>query len=309
MPTLYSNSIFQNHITGSSHPENPGRLTAILSKLGEFPDRYTFREQWPILSPDFLTSIHDKEVVETIQMLTDAGGGMLDADTVVSPLSYEAALLAVSAGCAAVDQVLTTPMSKAMCLVRPPGHHATQSRSMGFCLFNNIALAARYAQIKHKVSRVLIIDWDVHHGNGTQDIFYRDENIFFLSMHRFPFYPGTGSSDETGSGPGLGFNKNVPVSYGTARQIIRDRFEQGLNEALLKLKPELILISAGFDAHKLDPIGSLGLETEDFGFFTSMVREVADNLCKGRIVSFLEGGYNPKALAECVEMHINTLQF
>ena len=178
---------------------------------------------------------------------------------------------------------------------------------MGFCLFNNIALAAHRVLTKHRLERILIVDWDVHHGNGTQDIFYTDPRVLFFSIHRYPFYPGTGAANETGSGPGLGFTRNEPVAFGTPREIFRARFEKALRESAEKIRPQLVLVSAGFDAHARDPIGSLGLEVEDFVTLTEFVDGVAREYCDGRIVSLLEGGYNVEMLAQCVEAHLKTL--
>src|SRR5262249_18613126 len=232
-------------------------------------------------------------------------------DTVVSAQSYAVALAAAGACVAAMDAVLASgdqgaPERNALCLVRPPGHHATPTRSMGFCLFNNIALAADHARVAHGLNRLLIVDWDVHHGNGTQDIFYADPTVMFFSIHRYGqgFYPGTGAADETGTGPGLGFTLNAPIRYGTARRDYLARFERDLEKAADKIKPELVLVSAGFDAHARDPIGSLGLEAEDFVVLTQRVLDVAKTHAAGRLVSCLEGGYNLEALAECVQAHL-----
>jgi acetoin utilization deacetylase AcuC-like enzyme len=217
------------------------------------------------------------------------------------------ALSAAGACCAAVDAVLAGQAKTALCLVRPPGHHATPRRAMGFCLFNNVALAARHALTNHQLNRVLIVDWDVHHGNGTQDLFYEDDQVFFLSAHRFPFWPGSGREDETGSGKGLGYTKNVPVRFGTPRKGYQDHFTQAVEAAATKIKPELVLISAGFDAHAQDPIGSLGLEVEDFGTLTDRVLDVAKVHSQGRVVSCLEGGYHLTRLAESVALHLEHL--
>jgi acetoin utilization deacetylase AcuC-like enzyme len=243
------------------------------------------------------------------RQLAEHGGGRLDPDTVVSSDSFTVALAAAGACTAAVEAVLTGADKRALCLVRPPGHHATPSRSMGFCLFNNIALAAHHARTAHQVNRILILDWDVHHGNGTQDIFYEEGNVLFCSIHRFGmgFYPGTGDDDETGKGKGLGYTLNVPVRYGTSRKDYRDHFTRGLEKAAEKIKPELVLLSAGFDPHAKDPIGSLGLEVEDFVTMTKQVLEVAKTHARGRLVSCLEGGYHLEALAESVQAHLEEL--
>jgi acetoin utilization deacetylase AcuC-like enzyme len=195
----------------------------------------------------------------------------------------------------------------ALCLVRPPGHHALADRAMGFCLFNNIAVAARTAIDEHGLDRVLVVDWDVHHGNGTQDIFYTDDRVGFLSIHRWPFYPGTGAVDETGAGAGLGATRNLPIEFGTPRDAYREKFRHELEDFANRVKPQLVLISAGFDSHRDDPIGSLGLEVEDFADLTQCVLDVANVHAGGRVVSLLEGGYHPKRLAECVAEHLQGL--
>jgi acetoin utilization deacetylase AcuC-like enzyme len=237
------------------------------------------------------------------------GGGRLDPDTVVSAESFEVGLAAAGACVSAVDAVLRGDDKNALCLVRPPGHHATPTRSMGFCLFNNIALAAHHALTAHSLDRVLIVDWDVHHGNGTQDIFYADPRVLFFSIHRFGmgFYPGTGDADETGESAGLGYTLNAPLRYGTPRNDYRAAFRSALDKAADKIKPQLVLISAGFDAHARDPIGSLGLEVEDFVWLTQQVLDVAKSHCGGRLVSCLEGGYNLDVLAESVQAHLEEL--
>ena len=197
----------------------------------------------------------------------------------------------------------------ALCLARPPGHHATAQKSMGFCLFNNIALAAHRARKAFGLERILIVDWDVHHGNGTQDIFWADPTVHFLSIHRYGqgFYPGTGNDDEIGTGAGLGFTTNVPVRFGTTRPDYRAIFRNAVEKAADKIKPNLIILSAGFDAHQRDPIGSLGLDTEDFADMTKMLLQIADTHAQGRLVSCLEGGYHLEALAESVQAHLEGL--
>ncbi len=242
-----------------------------------------------------------------IAALAASGGGQADADTVICPASYDVALLAAGAACDAVDRVLAGETKTALCLVRPPGHHALAERAMGFCLFNNIAIAACVARDEHDLDRVLIVDWDVHHGNGTQDAFYADGRVGFLSSHRWPFYPGTGDADETGTGDGLGTTLNLPITFGTPRATYRDRFAAELEKFAAQFRPQLVLVSAGFDSHRADPIGSLGLEVEDFAELTELVMNVAATHAGGRIVSILEGGYNPPVLAECVETHLQGL--
>lgn len=311
MTLLYSNPLFLEHETGR-HPENPGRLTSILNRLKStgLQARCTAGTFHPI-AEEVVADVHDPAMVHRVkdQCVNDSH---LDADTPVCPASYQVALAAAGACIAAVDAVLQGQDRNALCLVRPPGHHATPERSMGFCLFNNIALAAAHAQKNYDLNRILIVDWDVHHGNGTQDIFFADPTVMFLSIHRFGhgFYPGTGDEGETGTGKGLGYNLNIPVRFGLgggeekARREFRSRFLAALEKAADKNRPELVLVSAGFDAHCLDPIGSLGLETEDFSWLTRQVLNVAQTHAGGRLVSCLEGGYHLDALAESVEAHL-----
>jgi acetoin utilization deacetylase AcuC-like enzyme len=309
MTLLYSDPVFLEHQTGQ-HPETAERLRAIDRVLGETGrrDRCTAGTFTP-LPVESLKVVHVPPVVERVRRLAEAGGGHLDADTVVSPASYRVGLAAAGACSAAVDAVLQGKDRTALCLVRPPGHHATPTHSMGFCLFNNIAIAARHAQKTHGVGRVMIIDWDVHHGNGTQDIFYDDPSVFFLSIHRYGhgFYPGTGAADETGQGSGLGTTRNVPIRYGTSRGDYRDLTARAVETVADTFKPELVLVSAGFDAHRLDPIGSLGLETEDFAELTKLALAVARTHAGGRLVSCLEGGYHWQATADSVAAHLRTL--
>jgi acetoin utilization deacetylase AcuC-like enzyme len=261
------------------------------------------------LTPGAVAEIHSPAVVGAARQLAESGGGWLEADTFVCPESYTVGLAAAGACCAGVDHVMKGIDRTAFVLVRPPGHHATPTKSMGFCLFNNIALAAHHARKAFGLTRVLIVDWDVHHGNGTQDIFWTDPTIQFLSIHRFGhgFYPGTGNSDETGSGPGLGHTMNIPVDFGISRPDYRAAFRNAVERTADQVKPELILLSAGFDAHTRDPIGSLGLESEDFAEMTRDLLAVASVHCGGRVVSCLEGGYHLEALAESAQAHLEEL--
>jgi acetoin utilization deacetylase AcuC-like enzyme len=232
---------------------------------------------------------------------------MADPDTWCGPGSLRAARLAAGAAIEAVRAVVTGPERIAFGAIRPPGHHALPRRAMGFCLLGNVALAAREALDAFQMNRLLIVDWDVHHGNGTQEMFYSDGRVGFLSIHRHPFYPGTGLAHETGTGPGLGLIRNLPTRYGTRRAEIRAAFTAGLETLADKVKPELVLVSAGFDAHRADPIGDLGLEVEDFITLTKSVLDVARTHASGRLVSLLEGGYNVPILAECVAAHLEAL--
>ncbi len=307
MTVLYHDPLFQQHQTGN-HPESPARLQAIAKTLEQ--SKLVERCQLGKLrcaAVSEVARLHNREYVASVAEYASAGGGRIESDTVVSRQSYEVALHATGAALAAVDDVLTGRDQTALCLIRPPGHHALPHSALGFCLFNNVALAAEHALRVHDLERVLIIDWDVHHGNGTQDVFYNRDDVCFFSAHRSPFYPGTGSADETGTGKGLGATFNLPVKFGTPRDEYLTRFERMLTDAATRCRPQLVLLSAGFDAHRDDPIGSLGLETEDFIRLTRRVQEVAREYCGGRVVSLLEGGYNVAALADCVAVHLTEL--
>ncbi len=307
MPVLYSSPKFGDHQTGQ-HPESPRRNQALQEMLTAtgLAEKFTPGTLEPC-SMEILTRIHPETYVERIREYARAGGGRIEADTVVSLRSYDVALLAAGVAARAVDDVILRDERVSVGLIRPPGHHALVKAPMGFCLFNNVSVAARHAIAAHRLERVLIVDWDVHHGNGTQDIFYSDSQVHFFSAHRHPFYPGTGAADETGTGDGLGATWNLPLPFDVGREGYRDAFRKLLERAAAKCRPQLILISAGFDAHRDDPIGSLGLETEDFGWLTDAVCEVARRECAGRVVSLLEGGYNLVALADSVQLHLERL--
>ena len=308
MTLLYCDDLFLKHIPGVPHPERPQRIDRARGRLEKAGiDRQCVFGKADPIEREKLLRLHSTRQVELAEATCKAGGGHLDNDTPVSPRSFDAALLAAGCGIAAVDEVLAGNARNAFCMVRPPGHHATPTRSMGFCLFDNIALAAAHAIDKHELTRILIVDWDVHHGNGTQDAFYDDPRVLFFSAHRYPFYPGTGAANETGAGKGAGYTINMPVAYGTEPAEYRQRFERTLQQAVDRIKPELVLISAGFDAHRLDPIGSLDLEVADFVALGKMVLDSADAHCSGRVVSMLEGGYDVDVLAECIEQHVRQL--
>jgi acetoin utilization deacetylase AcuC-like enzyme len=306
-PLLFSDSLFLEHHTGL-HPESPERLRF----LHEFLKRESILARFAPgrfepAQPAQLELVHDPAYIDSVRRFAAGGGGRIEDDTVLSRRSFEVACHAAGAALAAVEAVLLGEASRALCLIRPPGHHALSNAAMGFCLFNNVALAAAHAVKRLGLNRVLVVDIDVHHGNGTQDAFYQNGEIYFFSIHRAPFYPGAGAAHETGSGPGLGTKFNLPVRFGTPRRTYLDQFQTTLEQAAARARPELVLISAGFDAHRADPVGSLGLETEDFEPITRLLVQVADQYCHGRIVSLLEGGYNVHALAESVQCHMEGL--
>ena len=296
MTLLYTDPFFLRHETGRGHPERPERC-ARHRALGEV------RHGGPMRSGRLSAANRGRSRGPARARSSATGpapaeqGGALDADTSVSSESYTVALAAAGTCASAVDAVIKGKDRNALCLVRPPGHHATPTHSMGFCLFNNAALAAQPARQTHGLTRILIVDWDVHHGNGTQDIFYADPEVQFFSVHRYGrgFYPGSGAADETGTGASLGRTLNVPLRFGVSRKEYLAAFAAGLEKAADAIKPELILLSAGFDAHAADPIGSLGLEVEDFAEMTRLILQAAQVHAAGRLVSCLEGGYDLEA--------------
>ena len=304
---LISHSLYLEHDTGS-HPENSGRLRAIHQKLEDthLKDQLIVMEPRPATEEE-ITLNHEKHYIESVKKACMNGVSQLDADTSISPRSYEAALLAAGAGLTAVDQVLEGTCDNVFGAVRPPGHHAENNRSMGFCLFNNVAIAARYAIEIKGLNRVFIFDWDVHHGNGTQNSFYKDSNIFYSSSHQFPFYPGTGDKDETGTGDGLGATLNFPLRAFSGDDDLISLVQDKLIPAMFKFKPDLVIISAGFDAHQDDPLANLMASAEGFGAMTRLIADAAGEICEGRLISMLEGGYDYDALSDSVHAHLKNL--
>ncbi|MDJ0656630.1 MAG: histone deacetylase family protein [Xanthomonadales bacterium] len=301
---VYRDPAFASHQPGPHHPESPDRYRAILSILQDRPDApWTFATPTEA-SQDMVALAHDAEFVEALLAAVPREGfAAVDSDTVMSPDSGRAALLGAGAAVAAVDDVIAGTADRVFCAVRPPGHHAEHNRAMGFCLFNNLAVAARHALTVDGIERVSIVDFDVHHGNGTQDIFWSDPRVQYLSSHQMPLYPGTGASDETG----VGNIVNVPLLAGCDSESFRQAYNQRLLPALREFDPDLLLVSAGFDAHRLDPLASLNLETGDFAWVTRELVAVAADLCQGRLVSALEGGYHLQALADSVLAHVEVL--
>ncbi len=295
---------FLLHRPPEDHPEQPDRLRAVLGgvvEAGVDPGS-------SMLSPAAATetavrSIHTQRHIDFVRRVAESGGGLLDGgDTHASEESFAVALRAAGAAIAGVHAVLGGSAGAAFCAVRPPGHHAEADEPMGFCIFNNVAIAARYAQRHHDIRRVAILDWDVHHGNGTQHIFEDDPSVLFISLHQYPYYPGSGANTERGRGEGEGYTINIPFPAGTGEAAYLKAFQDEVLPALKSFDPGLLLISAGFDAHRDDPLGSIELTEESFGKLTTLVRDVAP------IVSVLEGGYNLPALTASVREHLRALR-
>jgi acetoin utilization deacetylase AcuC-like enzyme len=305
---LFRHPAFAGHDT-DGHLENPGRILAIDAEL-ERRALLAGRPEpvWKPATAEQIARAHDPSLLTALERITSAGGGWIDADTMVLPDSLEAARLAAGAGIAAVDAIRAGKTTTAFVLGRPPGHHATARRSMGFCLLNTIAIAATHARAIG-FERVAIIDWDVHHGNGTQDIFFERDDVLFCSMHRFGwgFYPGSGAADEHGRGRGEGFTLNVPLSPGDGDAEMVTALRERIIPRVERFAPDLVLVSAGYDAHRTDPLG--GLEVSDAGFreVATVVCDLALRACDGRLVAVLEGGYDPLALGRCVADTIATL--
>jgi acetoin utilization deacetylase AcuC-like enzyme len=302
---LIADPIFRDHLAGRQHPERPERFDAVLHGLNRagLLNRMLLLEAREATADELLLC-HTAEYLKTVRRDVESGRRYLSTgDTDVTPNSWEVAARAVGGVLNAVDAVLSGSARNAFCAVRPPGHHANAARGMGFCLFNNAAIAARYAQRHHGVERVVMVDWDVHHGNGTQDIFYRDPSVFFFSSHQWPLYPGTGRADETGEGPGEGSTMNFPFPAGAGRREILGAVENHLLPAAARFQPGLVLISAGFDSRVGDPLGRFTLADEDFGDLTRAVMGIGG----GRVVSVLEGGYNLDGLASAAAAHASAL--
>jgi len=300
---LYTHPQCLQHDPGNGHPESPRRLEAVLSALEQrFADELPTHLPNPALI-ELLEKTHERCLFEQLDACRPSSGiAFIDGDTAMSPGSWQAALLAAGAGVAAVDAVIAGDCLRAFCAVRPPGHHATAAQPMGFCLFNNIAVAARHAR-ESGFERVAIADFDVHHGNGTQDIFYRDPSVSYYSSHQSPLYPGTGDPHETGCGN----THNVGLPSGSGSIEFRHAWSQTLLPAMRAFAPDLVLISAGFDAHYLDPLAGLAVTTEDFRWLSKALCEVAEQSAHGRVISMLEGGYSSTALAECAVAHVEAL--
>ena len=307
MTLLYQDPVYLDHDTGQ-HPECAERLREVARQIqaGQWDQRCQL-PTWKPASLEQLERVHLGQYLRVVERLADSGGGRIESDTMVSPKSYQVARHAAGAVVDAVRRVVRGEDTSALCLVRPPGHHALNTAAMGFCLMNNVAIGARVVIHELSIDRVLIVDWDVHHGNGTQATFWDDPQVGFFSIHRWPFYPGTGAADETGTGAALGTTRNLPVQFGTSRKDYLKQFGDQLDKFAAEMKPQLVILSAGFDSHREDPIGSLGLETEDFAQLTMTVLGIARQYSEGRLVSVLEGGYNTVVLGQCVTTHLREL--
>jgi acetoin utilization deacetylase AcuC-like enzyme len=301
---LYSHPIYLEHITPPGHPERPDRLRAIERVLEDEKFAALDRVQAPEGDPATILYAHPQSFVDKVQAsIPETGIQRVDADTTVSPKSWQATLTAIGAANAAVDDVFAGRANNVFVASRPPGHHAEKTTAMGFCLFNHAAIAARHAQKAHGAERVAIVDWDVHHGNGTQDIFWDDPTVLYCSTHQMPLYPGTGAKDETG----VGNIVNAPLAPRTGSDLFRDAFNSRILPAIDKFQPDLVIVSAGFDAHHRDPLAEINLTEEDFDWATGQLMDSADRHAKGRLVSLLEGGYDLQGLAFSVAAHVGRM--
>ena len=307
---LVYDSFFEKHLTGQGHPERPERTSRVykeMTKAGLVEKAIKLEAQ--ACKEEYLELAHEREYLTQAKKDIEQGlSSLTTGDTQICKKSWKVARLATGGVLHAVHQVVKGKINRAFCLTRPPGHHATPSKGMGFCIFNHVALAARYAQKELGIGKVLIVDWDVHHGNGTQDVFYEDDSVFFLSTHQSPWYPGTGSKEETGKGKGLGHTLNFPLPAGSGRkEIVEGAFGIDLPKRIKGFRPELILISAGFDSRMGDPLGQFRLQDKDFADLTRVIIDLANEHSEGKIVSVLEGGYDLDGLAKASLAHFSAL--
>jgi acetoin utilization deacetylase AcuC-like enzyme len=300
---------YLKHDAGQQHPERAARLESVVQALQATP------EVQPLVNLDithdaesWVAQVHRPDHIRTVAAASQQGRAALDPDTIVCSDSYNVALKAVAGTLAAADTIMAGELSQAFCAVRPPGHHAEAHRAMGFCLFNNVAILARYLQQRHGLDNIMIIDWDVHHGNGTQHIFEDDPSVFYVSTHQYPYYPGTGAVTETGTGRGQGYTMNFPLPQGSGDEVYIEVFEQHLLARALDYRPEFVIISAGFDAHYADPLAHMQVTEKGYRRMTQVVKEIAATCCNQRLISVLEGGYNLDALGRSVAAHVEELQ-
>ena len=294
---------YQNHDTGPGHPERVDRVKVVNEELKKLDEKIKWFEP-KLFDHTIIEKVHNKNYLEKISILFPKSGiQFLDGDTIVSPGSKEAAIDAVGSIILGIDQVVNKEFKNTFCSVRPPGHHAESDKAMGFCIYNNVAVGAAYLLHHYQYKKVAIIDYDVHHGNGTQEIFYNNPNVLYISTHQYPFYPGTGSVNEKGASNNI---LNIPLDPGTSSDVYFNSFENVLKK-LKSFNPEFILLSSGFDAHQKDPLAQVNLKSKDFYEITKRIMNVADNICNGRIVSILEGGYDLDALKESAYEHVKAL--
>ena len=301
---LVTSDTYQNHNTGEGHPEKIDRVTAVIDNFKKIDNKELIWKKPSKFDQSFLINTHSSEYIDLVsKSFPENGLAFLDGDTVVSPGSKEATKDAVGSIITAIDGVQQKEFKNAFCAVRPPGHHAEKDKAMGFCIYNNVAVGANYLIEKYKYNKVAIIDFDVHHGNGTQDIFYNNEKVLYISTHQYPYYPGSGSEKETGK-----FNNilNIPLEAGTTAEQFLNAYENVLKK-LKEFRPEFLLFSAGFDAHIDDPLAQLRLSSEDFYHLTKRTLEVSKSMCNGNVVSILEGGYDLKALQDSTKRHVDAL--
>ena len=301
---LITSDTYREHNTGPGHPEQIARVTSIIDNLKKFNNKNLLWKKPSLVIGDIIKETHNSSYVDTVKnSFPKKGFASLDGDTIISPGSEKASLDAVGSIISAIDGVQNKEFKNAFCSVRPPGHHAEKDKAMGFCIYNNVAIGANYLIKKYNYKKIAIIDFDVHHFNGTQNIFFENEKVLGISTHQYPYYPGTGSENEKGK-----FNNiyNIPLPAGTNSKEYLNAFEFALNK-LREFKPEFVLISAGFDSHKADPLAQLKLETEDFYTITKRILETSKKFCDGRVVSILEGGYDLQALADSTKRHVDAL--
>ena len=301
---LINSDTSQNHDTGPGHPEQIARVTVIIENLKKFNNKNILWKKPSIISDEIIKDVHDTKYINLIKnSIPTKGFSLLDGDTIISPGSKNATFDAAASIITAIDGVQNKEFKNAFCNVRPPGHHCNQNKAAGFCILNNIAIGAKYLLNKYKYKRVAIVDFDVHHGNGTQDIFYENENVLFISTHQYPYYPGSGAEYEKGK-----FNNilNIPLPAGTNSEEYLSAFEHALKK-LKEFKPEFVLVSAGFDSHVRDPLAQFQLETEDFYTITKRILEASKDFCNGKVISILEGGYDLQALQDSTKRHVDAL--
>ncbi len=301
---ILTTDTYLNHHTGQGHPEKADRVTVVIEHLKKLNSKNLVWKKPEKFDLKYLKLVHDNNYLKNLKdSFPSQGFNFLDGDTILSPGSKQAAMDAVGSIITAIDGVMKKDFRNAFCAVRPPGHHAEKKKAMGFCVYNNVAVGAYYLLEKYNLSKVAIIDFDVHHGNGTQDIFYNNERVLYISSHQYPYYPGSGSTNEKGIKNNI---LNIPLIAGTQTHEFLNAYES-IFKKLKEFKPDFILLSAGFDAHKDDPLAQINLESQDYYVLTKRIMALASNLCEGKIVSILEGGYDLNALRESVNFHIKSL--